>query len=114
MPNTSSSAGKEKRLGESRLCGVSVADEDALGMLTGEGRMDTETRVRFHGRMDTETRVRFHGLCKRGEASGGCGGGSGEATMDAGVTSDEAVTNFSPERRAPSLQDCLWDKEVTT
>jgi hypothetical protein len=102
MPNTSSSAGKEKRLGESRLCGISVTDEDALGMSTGEGRMDTETRVRFHG------------LCKRGEASGGCGGGSGEATMDAGVTSDEAVTNFSPERRAPSLQDCLWDKEVTT
>jgi len=83
-------------------------------MSTGEGRMDTETCVHFHGRMDTETRVRFHGLCKRGEASGGCGGGSGEATMDAGVTSDEAVTNFSPERRAPSLQDCLWYKEVTT
>ena len=79
-----------------------LTDEDALGMSTGEGRMDTETRVRFHG------------LCKRGEASGGCGGGSGEATMDAGVTSDEAVTNFSPERRAPSLQDCLWDKKVTT
>jgi hypothetical protein len=67
----SSSAGKEKRLGESRLCGLSVTGEDALGMSTGEGQMDTETRVRFHGRMDTETRVRFHGLCKRGEAGGG-------------------------------------------
>ena len=91
-----------------------MTDEDALGMSTGEGRMDTEIRVRFHSRMDTETRVHFHGLCKRGEAGGGCGGGSGEATMDAGVTSDEAVTNFSPERRAPSLQDCFCDKEVTT
>ena len=36
-----------------------MTDEDALGMSTGEGRMDTETRVRFHG------------LCKRGEAGGG-------------------------------------------
>jgi hypothetical protein len=55
----SSSAGKEKRLGESRLCGLSVTGEDTLGMSTGEGQMDTETRVRFHG------------LCKRGEAGGG-------------------------------------------
>ena len=48
-----------------------MTGEDALGMSTGEGQMDTETRVRFHGRMDTETRVRFRGLCKRGEAGGG-------------------------------------------
>jgi len=37
---------------------------------------------------------------KRGESSGGCGGGRGEATMDAGVKSDEEVTNFCPGRRA--------------
>ena len=48
-----------------------MTGEDALGMSTGEGQMDMETRVHFHGRIDTETRVRFHGLCKRGEAGGG-------------------------------------------
>ena len=37
---------------------------------------------------------------KRGESGGGCGGGRGEATMDAGVKSDEEVTNFCPGRRA--------------
>ena len=57
---------------------------------------------------------------KRGESGGGCGGGSGEATlcgggcggesgedtMDAGVKSDEAVTNFCPGRRVPSTCRC--------
>jgi len=39
-----------------------------------------------------------------GESGGGCGGGRGEAMMDAGVKSDEYVTNFCPGRKAPSLQ----------
>ena len=60
---------------------------------------------------------------KRGESGGGCGGGSGEATlcggggssegmMDAGVKSDEAVTNFCPGQRVPSLQVGVTGRRV--
>ena len=128
--NTSSSAGKEKRLGESRLCGVSGTGEDASGMsVSTVGWTWKPVSVSTVGWTRKPVSVSTVG-CKRGEAGGGCGGGSGEATMDAGVKSDEAVTNFCPGRRAPSLQDCLlvlvtlWspdlstrenrDKEVTT
>ena len=106
-PNTSSSGGKEKHLGESWLCGVSGGfGEDASGMSTGE-----DASVGGWTRKSVSVgRVGW----KRGESGGGCGGGRGEAMMDAGVKSDEYVTNFCPGRRAPSLQDCLWDKEVTT
>ncbi len=81
-PNTSSSAGKEKRLGESRWCGVSGTGEDALGMASARMMM---------------------WVIGKGDG-GGCSGGRGEATMDAGVKSGEIVTNFCPGRRAPSLQ----------
>ena len=40
------------------------------------------------------------------------GGGSGEGTMDAGVKSDEAVTNFCPGRRVPSLQVGVTGRRV--
>jgi len=41
---------------------------------------------------------------KMEESGGGCGGGRGEAMMDAGVKTDEVATNFCPGRKAPSLQ----------
>ena len=126
-PNTSSSAGKEKRLGESRLCGISWTGEDASGMSTGEdasvvrwtrkfvsgwtrkfvsgGWTRKSVSVSKVGRKKGDT----GGGCGGGSGEstlcgGGCGGGGGEVTMDAGVKSEEAVTNFCPGQSVPSLQ----------
>ena len=117
-PNTSSSAGKEKHLGESRLCSVSGTGEDASGMSTGE---DTSvgggTRKPVSVSKVGWKRGGSGGGCGGGSgeatlSGGGCGGGSGEATMDAGVKSDEAVTNFCPGRRVPSLQVGVTGRRV--
>ena len=153
-PNTSSSAGKEKHPGESRLCGVTWTGEDASGMSTGEDAsvmswtrkfvsgwtlksVSVWTRKSVSVSVMSWTRKFVSGWTrksvsvwtrksvsvsnvgwKKGDSGGGCGGGSGETTLcgggcgggggevtkDAGVNSEEAVTNFCPGQMVPSLQ----------
>ena len=102
-PNTSSSAGKEKRLGESRWCDLSGTGEDVSGMLSTWGIMLVEGWKRKSVSVSTVGWKQTVGW-KMGESGSGCGGGRGEAMMDAGVKSNEEVTNFCPGRMAPSLQ----------
>ena len=109
------------------MCGVSWTGEDASGMLTGEdASVGGWTRKAVSGgwtrKSVSESKVGW----KKGDSGGGCGGGSGEATlcgggcgggsgevtMDAGVKSDEAVTNFCPGRRVPSLQVGVTGRRV--
>ena len=118
-PNTCSSAGKEKHLGESRLCGVSGGfGEDASGMSTGEDASvgGWTWKSVLVGRVGWK-RGESGGGCGGGSGEtmlcgGGCGGGSGEVTMAAGVKSDESVTNFCPGRSVPSLQVGVTGRRV--